>query len=94
MKKIVIAAMVAAQVFRRHAAGRRSDPGSTGRAERVEAGAFAGARLRLQLGGRQERASAGLAIAPMRRSGDGRAIGSRLAAASSTASAASASARR
>jgi hypothetical protein len=80
VKKIVIAALVAAQVGGaiQPAAAATLDP--TSRAERIEAGAFAGARLRLQLGGQQERASAGLTLAPMRRSGDGRAIGFRTGA--------------
>lgn len=74
VRKIVLGCLLTAQVTAGAAAELTPDPNAA--AARSGAGGFAGLRLRVETGPRPA-VSAGLALAPMTRSGDGRAIGFR-----------------
>jgi hypothetical protein len=67
MKSLMIAALVTAQLTAAQSAYAASID-DQGMQSRVQMGAFAGARLRLQLGGAKPKASAGLTLASMGRS--------------------------
>ena len=66
MKKFVIGAFFAAQLFAPPSA-RAAEIAGGWQAEAPQRGAFAGARLRVPLGGKSEKARAGLALAAVER---------------------------
>lgn len=78
LRGMLVAALIAGQTVAAVAPAAAATLDPAAQTERAGNGAFAGARMRLQLGGRP-RASAGLAIAPMQRLADGSAVGFRTA---------------